>query len=478
MERNGDPSVGRARTAAIAALAGSLIIAGGTPAHADGEPLAVSSTGLTEGQLIGAQIVLHPVLTGTDITQVQVIANGLVQHTYTSVPAAMPLQFSFLVSWPDQIAVTIRIADAAGRTAEATTTVHLDAVQPTATFSPAPGSVVHGTSVTVTPASLSGDVARIDLIDASSTVLASATEAPWSFTRNLPAGVVGNISLLLRVYDNAGNKTTYQPTYAIDNQGPKVTVDWPYGSMTGVIPGGSTFNPYVSARDTAGVDRVEWWSAGALVSTGTSLVHDFGRTSRTVAFEVRAWDRLGNESITPVTVRVDATGPTITSLSPMPGAFVRGTYYHSTVKASDPSGIGWMTLNGAGIDATPNSAVAVGKDGTRVWTWVVYDSFGNPSTARRTVTVDNTKPSLKVTSAPNSGANVKGTVTIKASASDHNGINRVELLINGKIAAKDTTSGYSFSINTKKYGKTIKVQLRAYDKAGNSYTTPTRTWHR
>jgi Big-like domain-containing protein len=73
---------------------------------------------------------------------------------------------------------------------------------------------------------------------------------------------------------------------------------------------------------------------------------------------------------------------------------------------------------------------------------------------------------------------VKGTVTLKASASDHNGANRVELLVNDKIVAKDTTAGYSFSINTTKYGKTMKVQLGAYDKAGNSLTSSTRTWHR
>ena len=44
--------------------------------------------------------------------------------------------------------------------------------------------------------------------------------------------------------------------------------------------------------------------------------------------------------------------------------------------------------------------------------------------------------------------------------------------------ATDTTSGYSFAIATPRYGKTLKVQLRAYDRAGNSYTTPSRTWRR
>jgi hypothetical protein len=94
------------------------------------------------------------------------------------------------------------------------------------------------------------------------------------------------------------------------------------------------------------------------------------------------------------------------------------------------------------------------------------------------VIVDNTKPALTITSGPKNGAKVKGTVTVKASATDKNGISRVELLINGRLVAKDVKAGYSFAVNTKKYAKKIKIQLRAYDKAGNSRLTATRTWHR
>lgn len=58
------------------------------------------------------------------------------------------------------------------------------------------------------------------------------------------------------------------------------------------------------------------------------------------------------------------------------------------------------------------------------------------------------------------------------------GVNRVELLVNGKVVAKDVTAGYRFAINTKKYGKKIRIQLRAYDRADNHTVTSTRTWHR
>ena len=78
--------------------------------------------------------------------------------------------------------------------------------------------------------------------------------------------------------------------------------------------------------------------------------------------------------------------------------------------------------------------------------------------------------------APKSGARVKGTVKINAAAADHNGVARVELLINGKVVARDVTVRYSFAVNTKRYGKKFRVQLRAYDRTGN--VTRTRTRHR
>jgi hypothetical protein len=76
------------------------------------------------------------------------------------------------------------------------------------------------------------------------------------------------------------------------------------------------------------------------------------------------------------------------------------------------------------------------------------------------------------------GAKVSGTAKVMVSVSDRNGIGRIELLINGKVVAKDLEAGYAFSVNTKKYGKKIKIQLRAYDRAGNATTTATRTWRR
>jgi len=137
-------------------------------------------------------------------------------------------------------------------------------------------------------------------------------------------------------------------------------------------------------------------------------------------------------------------------------------------------------LDGAASDdsAPYSSSIPAGKDGRHMLRWYLIDNFAHTSSITRYVTVDNTKPALTITKAPKNNAKVSGTVKIGASASDKNGVNRVELLINGKLVAKDGTAGYSFAINSKSYGKTIKMQLRAYDRAGNVTYASTRTWRR
>jgi hypothetical protein len=223
------------------------------------------------------------------------------------------------------------------------------------------GNHVHGASVTVTPATISDDVAEVALISLQGgQVLSAVTEALWSLSSDISGA---NLHLFVRVTDKAGNKRYYDVHYKVDNSGPRVDIIWPWQDVAGAVPGGRNVGFGASVTDTAGVDRVEWWSGDTEIpSIGT---YDFGKTSRTVAFEVRAWDKLGNERVAPVSVRVDATGPSITSITPAAGELLRGTYLHSTVKATDPSGIGWITVNGFSDDQ-PNAVVALGKDGSKV----------------------------------------------------------------------------------------------------------------
>jgi hypothetical protein len=175
-------------------------------------------------------------------------------------------------------------------------------------------------------------------------------------------------------------------------------------------------------------------------------------------------------------VSIDKTAPTMI-VAPGPNALIRGTSYVTSLKASDAHGVAVANLKGNSGSVT-SVRLSSGKDGAKTITWVAVDQLGNSASATRTVIVDNTAPTFKVTKAPKNKSKLTKKVTFAASASDRNGEAKVQLLVNGKVVATDAKAGYSFVLNPKKYGKTFTVQLRAYDKAGNLRSATKRTYHR
>ncbi|WP_328465113.1 S8 family serine peptidase [Actinoplanes sp. NBC_00393] len=109
----------------------------------------------------------------------------------------------------------------------------------------------------------------------------------------------------------------------------------------------------------------------------------------------------------------------------------------------------------------------------------IVDKAGNVTwTGYRTLIADNIKPVVKITKAPANKAKVKGTVAVYVSATDKSGISKVQLLVNGKVVATDTKAGWALSFKVAKQAKTMKVQVRAYDKAGNVTNVASRTYYR
>jgi hypothetical protein len=201
--------------------------------------------------------------------------------------------------------------------------------------------------------------------------------------------------------------------------------------------------------------------------------------------EVTAVDLAGNSAWFTQRVVVDNAGPTAAAITPAAGAKVRGTFTTGLGGVADASGVAkaelWANGKYAGKDtAAPYSLpVKTGtSSGTVNLTWKLTDKLGNTRTYTRAVVADNKAPTVSITKAPKHRAKVKGTVKVYVKASDTSGVARVELLVNGKVVAKDTTTGYLLSVNTSKQKKTMTVRVRAYDKLGNVTYTSTRTWYR
>jgi lysyl endopeptidase len=80
---------------------------------------------------------------------------------------------------------------------------------------------------------------------------------------------------------------------------------------------------------------------------------------------------------------------------------------------------------------------------------------------------DMTPPTTSITS-PANGATVSGTVSVTSNASDNVGVARVEFLVDGGLAATDTSVPYSFSWNTTSLPNgSHTLRSRAFDAASN-----------
>jgi thermitase len=189
-----------------------------------------------------------------------------------------------------------------------------------------------------------------------------------------------------------------------------------------------------------------------------------------------------------LTATTDRIAPTVTGTSPAQNAKVRGTVTIRPSGVADAGGAGVRNVDlyaygryvsqDTAAPYEPKIDTTKQKNGPVALTIYVYDRAGNRASYARTIIADNLAPSVSITSAPRDRARITGTVTIKVAASDYYGINRTELLVNGKVVATDRTAAYQFSIRASSQPRTMKVQVRAYDSAGNVKYTPARTWTR
>jgi subtilase family protein/Big-like domain-containing protein len=308
----------------------------------------------------------------------------------------------------------------------------------------------------------------------------------WSPVLRLqaPAGHDGDLPVTVRAYDYGGNVTEKTTTVRVD----------------GTAPVGSITSPVEGQHVRGAVDVVftsgETGLATVLVNTDDKtypVTHVAGSTrwtSRVVPtanglITVQARDAAGNETLLSRHVVVDNAGPTAQAMSPAWNARVRGTVATNLSGVTDPSGVAFAQLWADGVYLGADRIAPYGgwvktgtRSGTVTLTWRLTDKLGNVRTLTRPVIADNAGPAVAVTKAPANKAKVTGTVNVSVSASDAGGVARVELLVNGKVVARDYTSGYLLGVNTAKQAKTMKVQVRAYDRVGNVRYTSTRTWYR
>lgn len=279
-----------------------------------------------------------------------------------------------------------------------------------------------------------------------------------------------------------------QPT---DILPPLVSISSP---SSNTVVGGTTLVT-AAADDDFAVARVEFFADGALIGTDTSAPYELSWNTSSLAdgahtLTAKAYDtggRVGSSSA--VSVVIDKTLPSAALTSPASGAVLRGStlleatatddhavtqveFYDGTVllgtSFSVPYALSWSTVGVA--------------DGAHTLTVKAFDIAGNVRTSTGVgVTVDNTAPETAV-SAPAQNAQVRGTVSLSATASDNVSVARVEFYavstVQGgtpTLLGSDTMAPYSLSWDTATWASgSVTLSTRAYDTAGNATTSSGR----
>ncbi len=202
----------------------------------------------------------------------------------------------------------------------------------------------------------------------------------------------------------------------------------------------------------------------------------------------RPWNAYGIvDAAKALTFATDVTPPTVTRILPVENTAVHGTVNITADGLKDAGGgvrLVELQLNdafhswsytGPAFTTKFNTAGLGGPVKLRL---KVTDKAGNVTySGYRTLIADNSRPVLSVTSWPANNAKISGTVLVKATATDAtSGIAKVVLKINGKVVATDTTPAWVLSFKPASQAKTMKVQVVAYDKAGNATASTTRTY--
>ncbi|MFI5491437.1 S8 family serine peptidase [Actinoplanes sp. NPDC051859] len=292
--------------------------------------------------------------------------------------------------------------------------------------------------------------------------------------------------------DSAGRRFAGTPLTAGSNYGADwVDVAAPY-CATGVTTAGDPQPVCGTAYSTALASGVAGL-VGSRTAGATPWTMENALTSTSAGLPILGrWLTYGEVRAARAVTRVDTTPPTIGAVTPVDRTRIRGTVTVTAAAGTDAGG-GYPKGSGVSHALLYADGKLVGKDESAPFAvryrsgslnrtvalqWKVFDRAGNVSSLDRTVIADNAGPKLTWKSGPADRAGVRGTVQIKATASDPAGVSRVELWINGRLAQWDAKSTSTFSMQTSRYGKVFTVQLRARDKLGNVRSLPARTWRR
>jgi RHS repeat-associated protein len=428
---------------------------------------------------------------------------GALATTYAAAGTATSANFTFV----DNGSYTIygRIFDKDGGSTDSTTTVVVNNIAPTATFTNN-GPINEGGSVTATFSGAS-DPSSTDIgagfhysvatslasLATSYAAAGTATSANFTFSDN------GSYTIYGRIFDKDGGSTDYTTTVVVNNAAPTATFtnNGPVNEGSSVTTSFSGASDPSSSDISAGFHYSIATSAGALATTyaaaGTATSANFTFTDNgSYTIFGRIFDKDGGSTDYTTTVVVNNIAPTATFTNngpvsegsavtasfssptdPSSGDIAAGLHYSIATSAAGLAG----TYAAAGSASSANFTFA--DNGTYTIFGRVFDKDGGSTDYTTTVTVNNVAPTATFTNTSPIGEGSTVTASFSSpvdpssadvSAGLHYSIatSAAGLATSYAVAGTATSANFSFNDNG-----TYTLFGRIFDKDGGStdYTT-------
>ncbi|WP_019008127.1 Ig-like domain-containing protein [Deinococcus aquatilis] len=388
--------------------------------------------------------------------------------------------------------LTATATDKVGRTSSSTVTgiqVQLsstDAINPTVTAVTLPSGILRGTqtvTVDATDAAPTSGIAKVELLDGSTSLGAQSTGVNGRYTFSLDTSKLSDGTHTLRavVTDNVGRSGEKTAAVTVDNTAPVVT--WQSPAAGSVTKGRVTLN---ASSNEGTVSYLVDGTATSDVDAATAGVQvDLADGTRQLT--AVASDAAGNKSSVAISVTADGTVPTTSITSPATGSTVTQNPVTIQVTGADTgSGIERIEVRANNIlvgtvQGNTGSVTWVPTNGTYTLISTAIDKAGNSTVS--TANIVTVSLTASDTSAPIAGTAptvpagpLHGTVVLGSDFTDpESGVASIELYDGPTLlpltALLTRTAGgktsYEFSLNTNTLADGVRnLRVRATNGVG------------
>jgi parallel beta-helix repeat protein len=315
-------------------------------------------------------------------------------------------------------------------------------------------------------------------------VINSLPEVHWNDIYDKPWGVT-----------NEDNSLTVNATYNYWGDGPSTSINVTYDprltesifrveitdplsreAVSSIV----TISTQVNAR--SGLEKVEFYVDNKPENVDYDAPYEWNwDTTQCTQTEheitAKAYDMLGLEISTSVTVFVDNTPPTVSIEAPTSQNTYNGTI-NVKANATDNRELSnvhlrvgnteWLVMTKDPVDLfwKYDLNTTILSDGQHTITVLALDKAGNPTTNSTTLFTDNNPPTLAIRT-PQSGMTVGITLIVDVEAADVSGISRIEFYLQDVLTHTATSTPYQWSWDTTKYPNgEYRIVVKAYDMLG------------